>query len=32
MIVIWEKFVKVWTIFENLIENCKSLKENFESF
>ena len=29
MIVIWEKFVKVWTNSGNLIENFKSFSENF---
>ena len=29
MIVIREKFVKVWTNFGNLFENFKSFKENF---
>ena len=29
MIVIWEKFAKVWTNVENLIENLKSFSENF---
>ena len=29
MIVIWEKFAKVWTNVGNLIENLKSFSENF---
>ena len=32
MIVIWEKFVKVRTNFDKLIENFKSFKEIFVSF
>ena len=32
MIVIKEKFVKVWTNFGNLIENFKDFKKNLEKF
>ena len=32
MIVIYEKFVKVWTNCSNLIKNFKSFKDNFENF
>ena len=29
MIIIWEKFVKVWTKIGKLIQNFKSFKEKF---
>ena len=32
MIVIWEKFAKVWTNSLNLIENLKVFKKNLEKF
>ena len=32
MILIWEKFVKVWKSFENLIDIFKSFKKNMEIF